>query len=73
MSGFVLPWIRPFARQARRNGLQVIMHSCGSVHRIVGRLINAGIRCLHPLEAKASGFDANALVRVIVPYLMAFP
>jgi len=67
MSGAVLLWIRPVAGQARRNGLQGIMHSCGSVHTLIDRLIIAGIQCLRPVQAKASGTDANALVRVIVP------
>ena len=60
---FVLPWIRRFTEQARRHGLQVMMHSCGSVHRLIGRLIDAGVQCLHPLQAKATGMDAVTLVR----------
>jgi uroporphyrinogen decarboxylase len=60
---FVLPWIRRFAGQARRHGLQVITHSCGSVHLVIDRLIDAGIQCLHPLQAKAFGMDAETLVR----------
>jgi uroporphyrinogen decarboxylase len=60
---FVLPWIRRFAAQARRHGLQVITHSCGSVNLVIDRLIDAGIQCLHPLQAKAFGMDAETLVR----------
>ena len=58
---FLLPWIERFAAQARRFGYQVILHSCGSVHRIVDRLIAAGIECLHPLQARAYAMDAEAL------------
>ena len=60
---FFLPWIRRFAEQGRRHGLQVMMHSCGSVHRIIDRLIDAGVHCLHPLQALAQGMDAGSLVR----------
>jgi uroporphyrinogen decarboxylase len=60
---FFLPWILRFAEQGRRHGLQVMMHSCGSVHRLIGRLIDAGVQCLHPLQARAPGMDAVSLVR----------
>jgi uroporphyrinogen decarboxylase len=60
---FYLPWIRRFAGQARRHGLQLLMHSCGSVHRVMDRLIDAGVQCLHPLQAKAPGMDALSLAR----------
>jgi uroporphyrinogen decarboxylase len=59
---FVLPWIRRFTGQARAHGLQVLTHSCGSVHLVIDRLINAGVQCLHPLQAKAFGMDAETLV-----------
>jgi uroporphyrinogen decarboxylase len=47
----------------RRHRLQVLTHSCGSVHLVIGRLIDAGVQCLHPLQAKAFGMDAETLVR----------
>jgi uroporphyrinogen decarboxylase len=58
---FFLPWIRAFAEQAHRHGLQVLMHSCGSVAEIIDRLIGAGIECLHPLQSLAHGMSAEAL------------
>jgi uroporphyrinogen decarboxylase len=58
---FVLPWIRTFCEQARRHGRQVIMHSCGSIWRIIDRLIDAGVQCLHPLQARARNMDADFL------------
>jgi uroporphyrinogen decarboxylase len=60
---FIYPWIRRFADQARRHGLQVMMHSCGSVHRLIDRFIDAGVQCLHPLQAKAHNMDAVTLAR----------
>lgn len=58
---FVLPWIRKFAEQGHRHGHQVVMHSCGSIHSVVSRLIEAGVDCLHPLQARAARMDAETL------------
>lgn len=60
---FVLPWFRKFTEQAHRHGYQVILHSCGSVYRVIDRLIEAGVDCLHPLQAKAQNMDAQTLAR----------
>jgi uroporphyrinogen decarboxylase len=60
---FVLPWFARFTEQGRRHGYQVILHSCGSIHRVIGRLIDAGIDCLHPLQARARNMDAETLAR----------
>ncbi len=60
---FMLPWIRQFAAQGHRHGHQVIMHSCGSIYKVIGRLIDAGVDCLHPLQTRASGMDAETLAR----------
>jgi uroporphyrinogen decarboxylase len=58
---FVLPWFRKFTAQAHRRGYQVILHSCGSIYRVIDRLIDAGINCLHPLQAKAANMNAEKL------------
>ncbi len=58
---FVLPWFRRFTEQAHRRGYQVVLHSCGSIARVIDRLIEAGVDCLHPLQAKAEGMDAQSL------------
>ena len=58
---FVLPWFRRFTEQAHRFGHQVILHSCGSIFRVIDRLIDAGVDCLHPLQALAANMDADTL------------
>jgi uroporphyrinogen decarboxylase len=58
---FVFPWVRRFAQQARSHGYQVAMHSCGSVWKVIDRVIDAGVDCLHPLQALAKGMDAQRL------------
>jgi uroporphyrinogen decarboxylase len=60
---FIFPWFRKFTAQAHRFGCQVILHSCGSVHRVIGTLIEAGVECLHPLQALAGKMDAETLAR----------
>jgi uroporphyrinogen decarboxylase len=60
---FVMPWFRRFTEQGHRHGYHVLLHSCGSIHRVIGRLIDAGVNCLHPLQAKARNMDAETLAR----------
>lgn len=58
---YLLPWLKEFTDQAHRFGLEVIFHSCGSIYRIIDRLIDIGIDCLHPLQARATNMDAQYL------------
>ncbi len=60
---FILPWFRRFVAQGHRHGHQVILHSCGSIYRVIDRIIEAGVNCLHPLQALAHNMDANSLAR----------
>jgi uroporphyrinogen decarboxylase len=60
---FILPWFQRFIDQGHRFGYQTILHSCGSIHRVIERLIEAGVDCLHPLQAKAKNMDAEILAR----------
>ncbi|MBN2047082.1 MAG: hypothetical protein JW750_04485 [Anaerolineaceae bacterium] len=58
---FVMPWFKTFTDQGHRHGKQVLLHSCGSIYRVIPRLIEAGVDCLHPLQAKASNMEAQRL------------
>jgi len=60
---FILPWFRKFTELAHAYGYQVILHSCGAIHRVIDRLIDAGVDCLHPLQALAQHMDADTLAR----------
>jgi len=60
---FIMPWFRRFTEQGRRHGYQVILHSCGAIHEVIEDLIDAGVHCLHPLQAKAADMDAVTLAR----------
>ncbi len=58
---FIMPWFKKFTDQGHDHGYQVVLHSCGSVYPVIDRLIEAGVDCLHPLQAKASKMDAETL------------
>jgi len=60
---FILPWFTKFTDAAHRRGYQVVLHSCGSIHRVIPKLIAAGVNCLHPLQARAARMDAETLAR----------
>lgn len=60
---FVLPSMKRLISTARRFGKKVILHSCGSIYRVIPLLIDAGIDGLHPLQAKAQSMDAEYLAR----------
>ncbi len=60
---FIRPWFHRFTAAARRRGLQVLLHSCGSIHRVIPRLIEDGVDALHPLQARARNMDAGTLAR----------
>ncbi len=61
LDAFVFPWFQRFVEQGRRHGYQVVVHSCGSVHRLIPRMIEAGVDCLHPLQARARDMSAERL------------
>ena len=60
---FIMPWFRRFTDQAHGHGYQVVLHSCGAIHKVIDRLIEAGVDCLHPLQAQAVDMDAESLAR----------
>lgn len=60
---FVLPWMQKLTEQGHRFGYQVILHSCGAIHRLIDILIDAGVDCLHPLQSRAGKMDAETLAR----------
>jgi uroporphyrinogen decarboxylase len=60
---FLLPSMKRLIEGARRFGKKVILHSCGSIARVIPALIEAGIDGLHPLQAQAFSMDAEYLAR----------
>jgi uroporphyrinogen decarboxylase len=58
---FIMPWFRRFTDLGKKYNKQVILHSCGAIHKVIDRLIDAGVDCLHPLQALAKNMDAGTL------------
>jgi uroporphyrinogen decarboxylase len=58
---FLLPYIKEFVNQAHRHGYCLVLHSCGSIYRVIPRLIEAGVAVLHPIQAMAKNMDAETL------------
>ncbi len=58
---FIMPWFRKFTDQGHAHGHQVILHSCGAIYKVIDRLIDANVDCLHPLQAKALDMNAEKL------------
>ena len=60
---FVLPGIKRLINVAKKYKKKVLLHSCGSIFKLIPDLIDAGIDALHPLQAKAANMDADLLAR----------
>lgn len=58
---FIYPWMERFCEQGKRHSLQVIVHSCGSVYPLIERFIDAGVQCIHPIQARAKDMNAEQL------------
>lgn len=60
---FVFPYFRELTDLGHSAGLQVILHSCGSIHKVIPDLIGLGVDALHPLQAIAANMNAETLAR----------
>jgi uroporphyrinogen decarboxylase len=58
-----MPYFREFTEQAHRHNYNVVLHSCGSIDRVIPRLIDAGVEVLHPIQAMARNMDAESLAK----------
>jgi uroporphyrinogen decarboxylase len=58
---FIMPWFEKFTQQAHKHNYQALLHSCGAIYKVIPTLIDAGVDCLHPLQAKAENMDADSL------------
>ena len=58
---FIFPYFRQLTDLGHQHGLQVILHSCGAIKRVIPSLISLGVNALHPLQAKASNMAAETL------------
>jgi len=60
---FVFPYFRKLTELGHKYNKQVILHSCGSIHRVIPQLLELEVDALHPIQAKATNMDADTLKR----------
>ena len=60
---FILPSLKRLVAVGKKYNRKVMLHSCGSVARIIPDLIDAGVDMLHPIQAQAAGMSARALAQ----------
>ena len=60
---FVLPGFKRIIAVAKKYNKKVLLHSCGSIYRIIPDLIEAGVDAIHPIQAAAVGMSANELAQ----------
>lgn len=60
---FILPSMKRLVDVGRKYNKKVMVHSCGSVYRIIPDLIDIGVELLHPIQAHAAGMSASDLVQ----------
>jgi uroporphyrinogen-III decarboxylase len=42
-------------------GVKVLVHSCGSIPKLIGHMVDAGVDCLNPVQWTAAGMDRRWL------------
>lgn len=60
---FILPGIKRLISVAKKYDKKILLHSCGSIYKVIPLLIDAGVDAIHPLQAKAANMDADTLAR----------
>lgn len=58
---FIMPWFKEFTAQGHQYNYQVVLHSCGAIYDVIDQIINAGVNCIHPIQAGAAKMDAQTL------------
>ena len=60
---FVLPSFKRLIAVGKKYNKKIMLHSCGSIYRIIPDLIEAGVDILHPIQAQATGMSATELAQ----------
>lgn len=60
---FVMPGFKKFIEVSKKYNKKVLLHSCGSIYRIIPDLIEAGVDAIHPIQAAAVGMSAKDLAQ----------
>ena len=60
---FVMPGFKRIIEGIKKYNKKVLLHSCGSIYRIIPDLIEAGVDAIHPIQAAAVGMSAQDLAQ----------
>ena len=60
---FILPSLKRLIAVGKKHNKKIMLHSCGSIYRIIPDLIDAGVNILHPIQAQAFGMSAADLAQ----------
>lgn len=60
---FVFPYFKKLTDLGHEFGKHVILHSCGSIYKVIPRILELGVNALHPLQALATNMDAETLTQ----------
>ncbi len=60
---FILPSFKRLIAVGKKYNKKIMLHSCGSIYRIIPDLIDAGVDILHPIQAQAAGMSADDLAQ----------
>lgn len=60
---FIMPYFKRLIEVGKNHGKKVMLHSCGSIYRIIPDLIEAGVNIIHPIQAQARGMSAAELAQ----------
>ncbi len=58
---FVMPGFKRIIEVGKKYNKKILLHSCGSIYRIIPDLIDAGVDAIHPIQAQAVGMSADNL------------
>lgn len=58
---FVMPSFKRLIAVGKKYNKIIMLHSCGSIYRIIPDLIDVGVNVLHPIQAQAAGMSAKDL------------
>ncbi len=54
---FAMPGAKKLVDQAKKYGLKVIYHSCGSIFEVIPEIIRLGVDAIHPIQALATDME----------------
>ncbi len=60
---FIMPYFVKLIEVGKKYNKKIMLHSCGSIYRIIPDLIEAGVDIIHPIQAKAKGMSAEDLAK----------